>query len=386
MKIVHVCISAPYIDGWGYQENLLPQYLQKNGVQNYIIASANDFPSYLSPQEITNIKSKGNNYCLGEIHITRIRTRHLSTSFLIPFGLHEALNEIKPDVIFHHNFNCTSLPIAACHARKRGIPLFVDNHADVLNMSHNKIWAFVYYKLLIRLSCKIHQKEIVKTYGVTHARCDFIKDYYGIPSEKIGFMPIGADVDLADTIPSKESLRLKYGFKNEDFIMVSGGKMGTDKGTDSLIATVEKLNKTYPNLKLVLFGAFTDSCVETQANNSPVCQTIGWCDRIKTLELLKMADMACWPLHHTTLIEDAISVCTPLMIKKTDTTKHLIDGNGVWIEKGSVDSIKKALLFILNQNEMQKMALHQSCEKMKLALSYNTIAEKLLRDIYGSRQ
>ena len=255
MKIAHICISNPYIDGWGYQENLLPQYLQKIGVQNYVIASANDFPTYLSPKEIAEIKSKGKEYLIEEINVRRIKTKRLSTSFLVPFGLKKALEEIHPDVIFHHNFNCTSLPISARYAKKNNTPLLVDNHADVINMSHNIIWAFVYYKLLIRLSCLIHQKEITKAYGVTHARCSFIKDFYGVPTKKIDFMPIGADVDLADTIESKESLRLKYGFRNEDFIVVSGGKMGKDKGTDNLIAAVEKLNKSYPNLKLVLFGA-----------------------------------------------------------------------------------------------------------------------------------
>ena len=50
MRIVHICISAPYIDGWGYQENLLPRYLQKAGTENYVIASMNDFPVYLKPE------------------------------------------------------------------------------------------------------------------------------------------------------------------------------------------------------------------------------------------------------------------------------------------------------------------------------------------------
>lgn len=380
MKIAHICISNPYIDGWGYQENLLPQYLQKIGVQNYVIASANDFPTYLSPKEIAEIKSKGKEYLIEEINVRRIKTKRLSTSFLVPFGLKKALEEIHPDVIFHHNFNCTSLPISARYAKKNNTPLLVDNHADVINMSHNIIWAFVYYKLLIRLSCLIHQKEITKAYGVTHARCSFIKDFYGVPTKKIDFMPIGADVDLADTIESKESLRLKYGFRNEDFIVVSGGKMGKDKGTDNLIAAVEKLNKSYPNLKLVLFGAIADPCIKAQADNSQACQVIGWCDRMKTLELLKLADVACWPIHHTTLMEDALAVCTPILARKTETTEHLIEGNGAWLENGSIESIYNALLPWINQNKTQKQELLVACERMKHMISYHTIAEKIINE------
>ena len=89
MKIVHICISAPYIDGWGYQENLLPKYLQQAGIQNAVIASGNDFPFYLSTQEISDIKAKGENYTIGEVYIKRIKTKRFSTSFLVPFHLME---------------------------------------------------------------------------------------------------------------------------------------------------------------------------------------------------------------------------------------------------------------------------------------------------------
>ena len=62
MKIVHVSISAPFIDTWGYQVNLLSKYLQSSENQNYIVASSNDFPSYLNSDEINKIKAKGRKY------------------------------------------------------------------------------------------------------------------------------------------------------------------------------------------------------------------------------------------------------------------------------------------------------------------------------------
>ena len=39
MKIVHLCISAFYIDNCSYQENLLPKYHAKMGYDVTIIAS-----------------------------------------------------------------------------------------------------------------------------------------------------------------------------------------------------------------------------------------------------------------------------------------------------------------------------------------------------------
>ena len=92
-----------------------------------------------------------------------------------------------------------------------------------------------------------------------------------------------------------------------------------------------------------------------------------------------MADVACWPVHHTTLMEDAISVCTPIIARKTKTTEHLIDGNGVWLEDASAESIMSALQYLLEHDKKQE--LKAACMKMEQAISYHTIAEKVLTDI-----
>ena len=384
MRIVHICISAPYVDGWGYQENLLPKYLQKAGTENYVIASRYDFPVYLKPEDKAAIVAKGDDYAIEGIQVRRIKTKRLTTSLLIVDRLAKALDKIRPDVIFHHNFNCTSLLVAARYAKRKKIPFVVDNHADAMNISRNKLWAFVYYRLLIGLSCRLIRRTITVAYGVTQARCDFIRHWYGVSNDQIRMLPIGADTDLADAIPSKELLRGKYGYQESDFIVVSGGKMGVGKGTNQLIGVIDELKSAYRNIRLVLFGTFEDDDTLLLAKNSDVVSVHGWCDREKTLELLKMADVACWPVHHTTLIEDAVSVCTPIIVRKTGNTEHLVEGNGVWVDGVTTESIKTAILPFLSQDEMQRSELQSACEKKRTQISYDSIAEKLLKDIYGS--
>lgn len=380
MKIVHVSISFPFIDSWGYQENLLPRYLQMEGTQNYIIASANDFPAHLKSDRLSDIRNKGTNYLFDGIVVRRIPTKKITTSFAFTKGLRKVLEEIKPDVIFHHNLNCTSMPICARYAKRKGIPMVCDNHADKINMTKRRLWAWFYYRFLVGITCKIYKDQIYKAYGVTHARCDFIHDYFGVAKNKIDFLPIGADVDLADTISAKATLRQMYGFTNENLLIVSGGKMGKGKGTDNLICAVEELHDEYPMLSLILFGKFEDDETALQANNSQVTTVYGWCDRIKTLQLLKVADVACWPIHHTTLIEDAVSVCTPLILRKTGTTEHLIEGNGVWIEHGTKDEIKQSILHLLNRMQ-QHNDFYPACMNLRDTISYQTVAKKVLNDI-----
>ena len=50
MKIVHICMIA-YIDGWGYQDNLLPEYMANAGHDVVVITNNNKFPSYLHIDE-----------------------------------------------------------------------------------------------------------------------------------------------------------------------------------------------------------------------------------------------------------------------------------------------------------------------------------------------
>lgn len=40
MRIVHICLQAPYNDYWGYQDNLLPKYHRKSGHDVTVITTS----------------------------------------------------------------------------------------------------------------------------------------------------------------------------------------------------------------------------------------------------------------------------------------------------------------------------------------------------------
>lgn len=376
MKIVHICLASTYIEGWGYQENLLPEYLHKAGSENHIITSNNIFPKYLSKDTKDIIISKGMSYKVNNVFIHKIRGKRISSSVLIPYGLERKLQEIKPDIIFHHGISITTLPIVSKFAKVYKCKLFVDNHADEINMSKNKLWVLIYYRFLSRIACNIRKDCFTKFYGVTNSRCDFINKYYGVSKDKIELLPIGADTDFADTLNSKDELRKKYGFSLDTNIIITGGKMSRNKGTINLINAIEECD--CKNLRLIMFGKFEDEDTFETAKKKDYITIYNWCDRLKTLELLKLSDIACWPIHHTTLNEDAIAVETPLIIRKTGTTEHLIENNGIWLEKGDKNELKKVIKqFIENiTNNKETYTIH--CRRMKEKLSYDKIAKTII--------
>ncbi|MDO4800667.1 MAG: glycosyltransferase [Prevotellaceae bacterium] len=370
LKILHVCLSGQYIDGWGYQENLLPHYLSKQGTENIVITSANHFPSYLPARKIEEIKAKGVDYLFDGVRIIRIPTKNPTDSLTFAPSLYKTICDVAPDVIFHHDVVFSTLETVRHYAKEHSVILFVDNHADELNMSHNAIWRYVYHKIANRFACHRILPFVKTFYGVSPGRCNFLKKYYSIPSDKISLLPIGADDELAEQIPSKDELRKKYGFNMKDRIVVSGGKMGKDKGTDVLISVTEIIP-----CKLVLFGSFSDDETKEKANQSPHTRFFGWCDRVRTLELLRLADVACWPIHHTTLIEDAVSVETPLLVRQTGNTIHLVDGNGNWINLNSLQSDLKSFF------SMDSASLAIAAKKKKEEIAYSAIAHKIITDI-----
>lgn len=364
MKILHVC-SVAYIDGWGYQDNLLPEYMAKAGHDVVVVAPANRFPSYLKDEEKNKIVEKGNEYYNGNVHIYRTKVG-LSTSnyVFVWYGLADVLNKEKPDVIYHHGVNSSSMLICWKYiGSHKNCKFFIDNHADHINESHNKTWNFIISHLL-KFCVKMVQSRVTRFYGVTPGRCSYLNEIYGANKSKIELYPIGFDVDSIRSIDdSKEVLKKKYGLPKDSFVIITGGKMGNDKGTHSLINAFCKLKQLNPNICLVLFGRFTDNETEVLAQHTENVYIEGWCDRQKTLELLKLSDVACWPIHHTTLIEDAVGSCLPIVVRNTPNTSHLIDGNGQFVSTGSEQELFNSLYDILKNYDAYKLAANRMSER-----------------------
>ena len=365
MKVVHISMQG-FLDGWGYQENLLPEYMADAGHSVTVVSSAIHFPSYLKEEERTNIIAKGLKYSLGKVQVRRIKNYIVTTQYsFIVSGLYKVLKEERPDVIFHHDVNSSSMMVSWVYCLfHKNVKFFIDNHADEINQSPRKLWNLLVPKGLMRVCTKLIQRKVVKFYGVTPGRCDYLANIFGASKAKISLLPIGGDTKATDAIfASKLELKEKYRIPKESIVLISGGKMGVDKGTVSLIKAYIDLKEKYNNLVLLLFGQFTDSETEELAKNTKGVYQEGWCDRIKTLELLKLANVACWPIHHTTLIEDALASSIPLVLRKTYNTSHSIKGNGVFVENGNFEELILSIDSILRSYDVYKkeaMRMHDN--------------------------
>lgn len=374
MKIVH--ISENYIEGWGYQENLLPLY-QKRAGHDVVVISDNEHLKYVQNQELADkIIKQGTEYMYDGVKIYKIKT-YLNTSSTSFFcrGLYKILEREQPDMIFHHNVNTSTLPVAVRYKRYHPeVRLYADNHADWINESKNRIWHKVFYDTLIPWQVMRLGDSVNYYIGVSPLRCQYLNKVFHVPERKIKFLPIGCDtVGAEQVIMSRDELRKQYQIKDNAIVVVSGGKLDRTKGTLALINTCDHLHEQIPELHLVLFGRIDKEITEV-ARQKEWITLEGWCDRKQTLSLLKMADVACWPWLHTTLIEDSIACGIPLVVKMSDNVSHFAkEQAGVFMEKGDVNELEKAILDVNNHFDVYS----QNAMNAQKKFSYATLIKCL---------
>lgn len=377
MKIIHCCFgNEHYIDTWGYQQNILPLYHAKLGYDTIVLASNDTYPSFVNKDTIEEIKKKGNCYKNGLVKVERSSSyfaKHIH--FQKAKGLKVVLEREQPDIIFFHG--CLNFSILSCVNYKKKhqkTKLYADNHGDIFNVNPSKAYRFLFFKCFWSAIHKYCQRYVDCYFGVTNGRCDFLKEYFHIKADKVRLLPIGADVDTAkETTESKENLRVKFGFSPSDIIIVHGGKLDPRKGTVDLIEVYRQLRRQgHENLRLVLFGKMVDQRIKQILDKDIV--VYDWLSRTETFELFKLADLAVWPIHHTTLIEDCVASNLPYLIRKTETTKHLINSD-FYLENGEKEELSNKIKQFI-QEEGRTIYI-KNVSKMQEKISYYSIANNI---------
>ena len=131
MNIVHVAPNAPYNEGWGYQENLLPKYQVRLGCnvslivttgmhKDGVIINVNN-EDYMSPDGFRVIRRP--KHCPPIWKIGRL---------LEHIDVYDLLIELKPDMVFLHGLVSATIFQIAKYKRNYNSSLIIvaDNHLD----------------------------------------------------------------------------------------------------------------------------------------------------------------------------------------------------------------------------------------------------------------
>lgn len=384
LNIVHIAANAPYNDYWGYQENLLPKYHRKMGHNVVMITTNKTFKDGVIID--TNI----DDYCLNDG--TRIIRREYIkyptkkiTGLLSYIPVYDILNEIKPDFIFFHALISWSIMDVLHYIQNNSNVIVVqDNHMDynIGNQTKTIMNKIVrgWYRFLNRKSINY----VSKIYGVTPWRKKYVIDYFGIPEEKTDVLIMGADDDYLD-LTNKSTIRLNmrqsYNISDEDFLVVTGGKIDLRKKIDVLVEACSEM----PDIKLLVFGKVSDEVAEKffkTINNYDNLIYVGWIDSNKVYDYFFAADLVFFPGQHSVLWEQACASKVPCVFEKWDGMGHVNNGgNALLLTPITKDNIKNSIRELKYTSKYYAMKSVAESEKTNI-YRYSTIAEKSLECYY----
>ncbi len=383
MVIVHIIPNAPYNDYWGYQDNLLPKYHKKLGHDVTVLVT--DTKHGTSGIE----KVECGEYDLNDgVHVIRssVKTYFFKkiTNLKSKLPVYDNLRRIKPDYIFFHGLISESI-FEVIKYKKTVNPnciIVQDNHLDYnINYERTKKGLL---NFLIRLH-HIHNnrksiKYVKKVYGVTLWRKQYAEDYFRIPSEKTDILIMGADdenIDFAHKDMIRKEIRDKYNIQDNDFFVVSGGKIEKNKNIESLMKACSEI----PRVKLLVFGSLSTE-VKTEfeqilkENNNIIY--IGWLASDKVYDYFFSADLIVFPGQHSVLWEQACASKVPCLFKRWDGMSHVDNGgNSILLDDCSVSSIKNEIKGLLYTEKYYSMKEKANSEITDVYL-YGNIAKKSL--------
>lgn len=385
LKIMHVCLCGPVTDGWSYQDNLLPKYHKVLGHEVTVLASEWVFDR-AGKLAFDQRKEYINEHGVKTIRIKSRWKTSINSKIRIYADIRQVVDHESPDIIFIHGCQFVQLrDIYQYVKRKNDTRIYVDNHADFSNSASNWLSKNILHKIIWKHCAQMIEPYTTKFYGVLPARVDFLADMYGLPRDKIELLVMGADDELVAAAKCegvRKSIRERHGIGEDDFLIMTGGKIdAAKKQTLLLMEAIKRINKR--DVKLIVFGSVTPelkTSVESLCYNTTI-QYIGWIQSNDAYAYFAAADLVVFPGRHSVFWEQVVGLGIPMMVKFWEGTTHIdVGGNCDFLYEDSADEIKNKIQTLIDDpvryKEMKRVAENRGMDMF----SYRSIAEKSIAE------
>jgi glycosyltransferase involved in cell wall biosynthesis len=381
MKVLHCCLANFYIDNYGYQENILPKMHKLQGHDVAIVASTETYvdDTTLGYVEPSSYESESG------IPVTRLPylsfLPHLIARKLrIYTGLSAYIESFMPDVIFVHDLQFISIRQIALFAQRHPqVRVYVDSHTDLVNSAKNWVSRNILHRIIYRWCAREIEPVTTKFYGVLPLRVQFLSDMYGISPDRIEYLPLGVDdteIDFSKRAAIRKRVREHLGLSDDDFVVVTGGKLDARKKVGALMTTIRDLN--IAEIKLIVFGTPSQDTreeIESLSKHENI-SCVGWIAASSVYDYFMASDLAVFPGTHSVLWEQAVGVGIPCLFREWSGMKHVdIGGNCLFLKTGDVPELSETILRVFNQSDlystMQRVARKDGMSKF----SYFQIAK-----------
>lgn len=386
MKIVHVCLCGPMTDGWNYQENLLTAEHRRMGLEVTVIASQWVWGT-MGEKELFTASGYMNADGVKVIRLP-LFFGSVDTRLKIYNDMYKTLEKEDPDILFVHDIQFLDVLTIAKYLRirkKKGreVRVYADNHVDYSNGASNWLSKNILHRIIWRFVVNQLEPYVKKFYGVLPARVDFLQELYRLPTDKCELLVMGAEDELVEEAAKKnsvQSIRKAFGIEEDDFLIVTGGKIDEYKTqTITLMEAVRNIDRNH--VKLIVFGSVSEGLKEKvqQLSDGKRIQYIGWIQAKESYRYFAAADLVVFPGRHSVFWEQVVAQGIPMFCKEWKGTKHVdLGGNVHFLKESSEEEIGQLINELLDDpekyNEMKLVAESTG----KSVFLYKMIARKAI--------
>jgi 1,2-diacylglycerol 3-alpha-glucosyltransferase len=387
MIVVHLCLSGPYTDNWGYQENLLPLYQAKAGHAVFVIATNT---AYGLDGEIVE-KDCGEYLLDGGVRIVRVRPGRLLTRKIgLAYGYYrilDILRRLRPDFIMIHGLMSVTAFQAILYKMlvNRRCVLVADTHLDIYCAPTRRSGLRSgLFRASISLFGWFYATQCRELFGITPGCIDYAVRRHRIAPTRFKLLPLGADTDrieFARQAELRQSVRRRYGIPLTDRIMIFGGKLDAAKNVRSLVQAAGSANVA--SLTLVVFGSVHADLLD--AFNADVdryrdrVRYVGFLGVEDIYNLFLAADLAAFPGTESALWQQAIACGLPAIFKWWPGIEYLdVGGNCTFIRDPDADSIRKVIEHLFSDSDRLETMAEVARRQGVLRFSYRSLAAQVL--------
>lgn len=310
----------------------------------------------------------------------------------------KALQEIKDlnlDVIHAQTEFGVGIFAHIC-ASQLDIPLVSTYHTTYEDYTHyvnliNSKTVDEYAKKLIGRLSKLYGNSSVRVISPSEKTKSMLESYH--IRRNIDVIPTGLMLD--DFSPAKKdvekthAIRKNCGFGDDDFVIVTVGRLAEEKSVDVVVDAFEHASKIYDNIRLMIVGGGPDydkikKDVTERGLGDKVCLT-GPFPKEEIPDIYRSAEAfisaSLTETQGMTFIE-ALASGIPLFVRYDDVLAHLVDeGKTGWFYEDANDFTVQLKKY-LSLSAEEKDIMRENCTKQVVSYSSQTFAEKVV-DVYN---
>jgi 1,2-diacylglycerol 3-alpha-glucosyltransferase len=382
MKILHLCLSNFYSDGFSYQENELVRQNIKDKHDVLVIASTEKIStdgSLVYTQPTSYLGSDGAKVI--RIPYRNFGLKYLNKKLRAHCGVYELISNFEPDIILFHGACGWEINTAASYVKANPETyLYVDAHEDFVNSARNVISKWVLHWAFYRWILRRNLKYITKLFPVAISASNFLRDFYGVPPEMLELYPLGGFVpDDPEYAKSRAQRRRELQLANDDILIVQSGKLDRSK---KLLEALSAFRKTTDRtLHFVVAGRILPDiadAVNAHVASDPRIRLLGWQSFDELVSLLCAADVYCQPGTQSATMQMSLANRCAVVLDDIPSHHPYMDDNG-WLV-GPGNSLEQIFFSISTSRQSLELKQSNSHRTALRLLDYRVLANRLYAD------